>query len=223
MKRSNLNALWGALLVIAGVLALVQNFNIIGTQDTWGGLWGILFAIAGLGFVWWFVRDLREAWWAVIPGMTLLALAFLIAAGLFGFADANGPLLGGFFLAAIALSFWVVYYVRRDFWWAVIPGGVLLSVAAVAGLSAWIDGVALGAVMFFGMALTFGLVYLLPTEHGRMTWALIPAGVLGVMGVLMALTNTAAINYFMGVAFIVAGVALLLGRARTHGDITRHG
>jgi len=96
-------------------------------------------------------------------------------------------------------------------------------VAAVAGLSAWIDGVALGAVMFFGMALTFALVYLLPTEHGHMTWALFPAGVLGVMGLLIALTNAAAVNYFMGVAFIIAGVALLFSRGRTHGDITRHG
>ena len=90
MKRTNLNALWGVLLIVAGILALGQTLNIIGTQDTWGALWGVLFAIAGLGFMWLFLRDQPESWWAIIPGLTLLALAALVAAGLLGLAEATG-------------------------------------------------------------------------------------------------------------------------------------
>ena len=40
------------------------------------------------------------------------------------------------FLGTIGLSFWVIYLTRRDFWWAVIPGGALMTLALVAGARA---------------------------------------------------------------------------------------
>ncbi len=221
MKRSNLNMLWGLLLIVAGILGLVQAFNIIGTQDAWGIAWSIVFAIAGLAFLWWFLRDTTEAFWAVIPGMTLLALALLITAGWTGIADNNGPWLGGFFLGAIGLSFWVLYLVRRDQWWALIPGGTLLTLAAIAALSTWIEGTALGSILFFGMALTFILVYALPTPQGRMTWAWIPAAALTVLGLLLALSLTSVINYVWALALILAGVVLIYTQSR--GGISRQG
>ena len=43
---------------------------------------------------------------------------------LIGFGDKLGAWGGALFLGSIGLAFWVIYFVRRDFWWAVIPGGV---------------------------------------------------------------------------------------------------
>jgi hypothetical protein len=62
------------------------------------------------------------------------------------------------------------------------------------------------------MAATFTLVYFL-TGEPRQRWALIPAGILGAMGVLLMLSLGGIVNYVWALALIVAGVYLL---SRTH-------
>jgi len=148
----------------------------------------------------------REQWWALIPGFTLLGLATLI-----GFGDRLGELGPALFLGSIGLSFAVIYLIRRgDFWWAIIPGGVLLSLALMLALSPYLEGVVLPAILFLGMAVTFALVYLVSLGRERMTWALIPAGILGVMGILMFLSLGGLINYIWALALIVVGAYMLL-------------
>jgi hypothetical protein len=220
MKRTNLTLLWGLLLIVAGILGLVQAFDLIGSQEVWGALWSAVFAAAGLAFLWLFLKDLANMWWAVIPGLTLLALSALILAGLLGIADRNGAWLGGFFLGAIGLSFWIIYFVRRDHWWPIIPGGALLSLGAIAALSTWIEGTVLGSILFFGLAVTFALIAVLPTPNGRLTWAFIPAGVLAMIGLLIAFSFTTAINYVWALLLILVGIYLIYRQSR--GGLTRH-
>ena len=43
-----------------------------------------------------------------------------------------------------------------------------------------------------------------------MTWAFIPAGILGLMGILIALAMGSLLNYIWPVALIVVGVYILL-------------
>ncbi len=128
---------------------------------------------------------------------------------LIGFGDRLGPWGGAFFLGSIGLAFWVIYFVRRDFWWAVIPGGVLVTLAVVAALGENLPGMATGGIFFLGLALTFALVYLLPVEEGRQRWAAIPALVLGAFGLLLTLSLGGIINYLWAIGLIVAGVYLL--------------
>lgn len=193
----------GALLIVLGLLFLLQNLGLFGGLEDI--IWLVLFGAGGLAFLWVFFSN-QEQWWAIIPGFTLLGLAFLI-----GFGEHMGAWGGALFLGAIGLSFWVIYLLRREHWWAIIPGGALVTLALVAGLSDVMpdDGMAIGGVLFLGFALTFLLVYLAPTAQGRMTWALIPAGILGVMGVLMLLSLGGLINYALALALIVAGGVLV--------------
>lgn len=202
MKENRGAVLVGAGLIVVGLLFLLQNFGLLGGLEHL--VWVVLFGLGGLIFLSVFALN-REQWWAVIPGFTLLGLA-----GLIGFGDRLGELGGALFLGAIGLSFWVIYFLRRDFWWAVIPGGVLFTLAAVAGLSNVLPGLVLGGLFFIGMALTFLAIYLLPNPEGRMTWALIPAGILGAMGILLMLSLGGLINYIWALALIVAGAYLLL-------------
>ncbi len=190
----------GALLIVLGLLFLLQNFGLFGGLENI--IWLVLFGAGGLAFLWVFFSN-REQWWAIIPGFTLLGLAFLI-----GFGEYMGAWGGALFLGAIGLSFWVIYLLRRDFWWAIIPGGALVTLALVAGLSDIVqddDGMAIGGILFLGFALTFLLVYLAPTSQGRMKWALIPAGILGVMGVLFLLSLGGFINYALAIGLILVG------------------
>ena len=114
MKRENLGIMWGMLLIVVGLLALSQTFNFISTGTVWAVLWGIVFAIAGAGFIWWFLSDPEHVWWAAIPGMTLLAIAALIGFDQAGFADEQGAWLGGLFLGSIGLSFLPAYTISAS-------------------------------------------------------------------------------------------------------------
>jgi hypothetical protein len=72
------------------------------------------------------------------------------------------------------------------------------------------DGNLSGGVFFLGMALTFGLLYLLPNPIGKVKWALIPAGILAIFGVLILLGSTGLINYVWPVALLLAGGVVLV-------------
>jgi hypothetical protein len=191
----------GALLVAFGVLFLLQNFGLFGSIANM--IWLLIFGAAGVTFLFVFASN-RQQWWAVIPGFTLLGLAALIA-----FGDRMGEWGGALFLGSIGLSFWVIYAVRREYWWALIPAGTLTTLAVVATLADRIDGMIVGGILFLGMALTFTLVYLLTGEEMRQKWALIPAGILGILGMLLLLSLGGLVNYVWALALIVVGVYLL--------------
>jgi hypothetical protein len=207
VKRSNSYVIWGLLLVAAGILFLLQNFGLV--HSAWNVLFAALFAIGGIVFVTVFANNSQTNWWAVIPGFTLLGLAGLIGLGSILPESATGSWLAGLFLGAIGLSFWVIYYVKREFWWAVIPGGVLVALALGVSLADLSDGMAMPAIFFLGMAATFAVVYFLPTPQGRMRWAAIPALVLGIMGLAFAASMGEMMGLLWPAVLIIAGVVLI--------------
>ena len=173
MRRLGVAAVAGVVLIVFGLLFLLGALGIVRVGVT---ALPVFFGLGGLVFLYVFFAN-RANWWALIPGLTLLGLAGLIAWGEFGPQDAEawGPV---FFLLMIALSFWLIYALNPENWWAVIPGGVLTTVALVVGLSSvFAEGPWLVGVFFLGLSVTFGLLWLLPSPQGRLKWALIPAAV----------------------------------------------
>lgn len=189
-------------LILLGVLILLSNLNVIPwTIDTMQWFWLVVFGGAGVAFLAVFFSN-RENWWAVIPGFTLLGLAILISNII---PTAYSDIGGGVFLGMIGLSFWVIYLLRRDFWWAIIPAGVLTTLAVVAMTADTIGGMPTGALFFLGLGATFLLVYFVPTPEGRMHWAIWPAGILGVMGILLTLGMEGFGQYIFPAALIILG------------------
>jgi hypothetical protein len=205
MKRLESRILWGILLIAGGVLFLLDSLGIVAVGTI---VWPVLIGIASLAFLFVFATAPQTNWWAAIPGFVLLGLTGTIALDQLAPA-ATGEWGGALFLAGIALAFWAIYLVNPDHWWAVIPGGVLLTLALVAGLSEVLQGVEMGGVFFFGLGLTFALLAFLPTPGGRLTWAIIPAIVLLVMGALITAAATELINYVWPVVLILGGLYLL--------------
>ena len=214
MKRFDsrtINTVGAILLIGVGILLLLQNFGILGGVVAL--IWSLIFAAGGLIFLYMFLTN-RTQWWAIIPGFTLLGLAALIA--LDQFLPRIGDALGGtLFSGGIGLAFWVIYFLNREHWWAVIPGGVMFTVALIAGLDAAFEGAETGGVLFLGLGLTFGLLSFLPTPQGRMKWALIPAAVLLVMGLLITAATTGILQYLWPAALIVVGLYLLFRMFRS--------
>jgi hypothetical protein len=210
MKRTDTNILVGLMLLGAGFLFLLVNLGLLDSAAA--AIWAAVFAAGGAAFLTVFWRD-RAHWWALIPGFVLLSIGTLI--GLNEFAPSFDEAWGGaLVLGGISLSFWMIYLTDRARWWAVIPGGVLLSVAALVILSQQFPGQDLGWVIFLGMALTFGLVYLLPAGEGRNRWAIYPAAVLLVMALLLMAMMGQAINILWPIALILAGLYITYRRLR---------
>jgi len=204
MKKDQSRLIWGLILILAGVLFFLQEFQILGSAFKF--LWVILIA-AGSGAFLWIYFTKPEQWWAVIPGLTLLGLT------LTGLEDLipgipGGSWTGAIFLGCIGLAFWLIYLRRQEQWWALIPGGVLVTLALVAGLdflSEWSD-----VIFFLGMGLTFALVALLPNKTHDTRWAFIPAGVLIILAIALFGPVQDVINYIWPVLLIGLGVYILL-------------
>jgi hypothetical protein len=209
-RRVDPRLLWGSLLIIGGVLFLLQNLKLLpGGAIFWGGVLGV----AGLMFLWGFIAD-RSQWWPLIPGLTLVGIGITVL--LTAFAEtAAAHWSGTIILGSIGLSFWLIYLFHRENWWAVIPGGVLFTLAAVA----WVElnlpavrGLETGGIFFLGLGFTFLLLGVLPTPSGKMWWPFIPGGILTVMGVLITLAFGSLLNV-IGPALLIVGGVLLLWRA----------
>ena len=174
----------------------------------WAALWALIFIAGGIGFLVVFLRN-TEQWWALIPGFTLLGIGVGIGLSQLGIQIAEN-LIAPVILGSISVAFLAVYLVRREQWWALIPGGVMASIALMVLLSEYgLDDTAMVSVMFFGMAATFLIVAIVPTPHGRMTWGFIPAAVLFLIGLLMLGSLPNLINYVWPLALVIGGGILL--------------
>ena len=124
----------------------------------------MFFAAGGIVFLYLVLKD-REKWWAFIPGLTLLGLAALIAGGDL-FRDFTNQFGGSMFLGSIALSFIAILIVKPSNWWAVIPAGVLTTLALIAGIQSG-NGMLEGGLFFLGIGSTFAAVGLMPWDGMR--------------------------------------------------------
>jgi hypothetical protein len=210
MKWLQSRVTWGLLLILAGVLFLVQNFFF---KEQAGIIWAGLFLLAALYFLAYFFFN-RRSWWALIPGVILLSLGVLI--GMAVLNENAGEQWGGtVFLGGIGLAFLLVYLADRSNWWAIIPGGVMFTLALVASPAiVQGNGWNAGAIFFLGLGLTFALLGTLPTPEGRfrLKWAFIPAMALLAVGAVVAVAATELLGWILP-AFLIVGGGLLLFQA----------
>jgi hypothetical protein len=205
MKPFNWRIPLGLALVVFGVLAFLQSFNIIAFNGSpWAGAMAVLFAFIGGVFLYALITD-HNNWWAAIPGLTLIGLGILIGLALIpGFSGTFGAFI---FMGSIAASFWVIYAMKRDFWWAIIPGGTLTSVALLILLS---DNGELGAsVLFLGMAATFGVLGLIKVDGRRMSWPWYPAASLAVLAGIVAVSSGGVPAIVWAILIILVGLFLV--------------
>jgi len=203
MKDVQWRVVAGVLLVVVGALLLLQSFDVF--AFLWDAVWTVLLAVSGACFLFVYITQPRN-WWAVIPGMALLGLGATVGLGIVGL----GGLLGGSaFLGALSVAFWLVYLRERQHWWAIIPGGVLATLALVAGIDDVVPWVETEGLFFSGLALTFLLVYLLPGRGEKQSWALIPAGVLFVVGWIVRMATSSHLSFVWPVFLIVVGIILV--------------
>lgn len=200
MKRFDPRLWLGILLVFGGVLSLLGSFNII--SDAGDIFWGILWGAAGLFCLTILIRD-RASWWMAFFAFTFLGVSasLLLPNSLEAFDGI--AVLGG-----VSLAFWWIYFTDRSRWWAIIPGGVMLTLGITSMLDdlAGIDG---GGFLFLGLGLTFILVAILPGGGGR-SWAFIPGVILLIFGSILASPAVGLLEYVWPAVLILLGLYFVL-------------
>ena len=208
MNPMRWRVLVGGLLVLAGVLAMV---NAITGYNLGGIVWALLLGLGGLAFIFVMASN-KSNWWAAIPGFTLLGIAALVALEAVA-PRVTGQYGGALVLGGIGLAFLVVYLLNRAFWWAIIPMGVMFTLVVLILVEGFMGEPAV--VFFLGLAATFGVVALLPVDNGkRMSWPLIPAGVLLFVGLLVGMGENDWTRFIMPIVVILVGGYLVLRAMR---------
>ncbi len=204
MSKDRSRMVWGGLLIVAGILFLLQEFQVLGSALDY--LWVVLMGV-GAGVFLWIYFSKRDQPWSVIPGLTLLGLALVSLDDLIpGMPSGNWN--GTVFLGCLGMAFWLLYLRRKDQWWAIIPGGVLVTLALVDGvefLTDWTDG-----IFFIGMGVTFALVAALPNQTHDTRWAYIPAAALILLGFILFAPFKNVVNYIWPALLVGLGVFILV-------------
>lgn len=163
--------LWlGLGLIAIGVLSLLDEFDYLHLEAQL--VFAFIFAAIGAGILSKYFRD-RQLWqFFVAGGMFFLAFAL--------FVDATQLIsdnwIGVAILWIFASAFLAVFLRDHRHWWALIPAGLFVTLGTIVAL----DAIRLthhdisGSVFFFGLAGTFGVLYLLPNQGKRLVWAAWP-------------------------------------------------
>lgn len=210
----NFNTIFGILLILAGSLLALQQFGYLG-GNVGDALFTGLWALGAIYFGNMFLRD-RSQWWfalvaLILTGITVTNVLDLLVPQL-------GEIIGGgLFLGAIGAGFLVAYARQRSNWWAIIPAGVLFTLAIISvvddlpGLNLPFDS---GALLFFGIGLTFLALSLMNIDGQRLSWALIPAVVLVAFGLFVGFGEAESWNYIWPSLIILFGAYFLISSLR---------
>jgi len=192
--------IWGGLLILLGGLLLVDQFT-----DLTEWVWVAALVFSGLVALGVYLSDRSDGW------LLLTAYILLVIAGLVTLITLNlllDELVAVYVLLAIALPFLGVFLRDRSQWWALIPAYVLLAVTLMnwfmeAGILS--DLLVPGYVMF-AIAIPFFVVY---GRNTKQWWALIPAGILTIIGIVFFIAE-AAVQYIGAVLLVITGLWILV-------------
>lgn len=193
------NVGWGVLLISFGVSAILDQYT--GVSD-WYKI-GV-FLLGGLITLAFFLAD-RSDWVLLIPAYVMLAISAIGAAALGELLD--GDLMASFVLPLVAAPFLVVYLRNRDNWWALFPTFILLAIALmlfVTNIFVLKDSL-IAPFVLFAIAAPFLFVYF---NNRQNWWALIPAYVMIVIGIMVGLIETNVLDDLLVPAYINLAIAL---------------
>jgi len=192
--------IWGSILILFGIVALVEMY-----ADLTAWVWSAVLALAGLVVFSVYLTD-RSDWGLLIPAYVMWAIAGLIA--LIELEILRDEAIATYVMAVIALPFLVVFLRDREQWWALIPAYVMVAIGVMIGLIGLgtLNDLLVPAYVMFAIALPFFVVYARDTTNW---WALIPGGIMGLMGLAFLIAET-AVEYVGPVVLILAGVWILV-------------
>lgn len=207
MLKDSRNIL-GLILILAGTFLSLEQFGLI-PGSARNGLFGALLAAAAIALFTLYITN-TSRWWAAMVGFFVsgLAISSLLSTLM---PEVGERLSGPLFLASMSLGFASVYITNREMWWALIPSGVMLSLAAVAYFESVPGELPFqpAGLLFIGLGLTFMLLSTIKSGGQRLSWGIYPGIPLFIFGLMLAL-GTEQSWAIVGPLMLIAGGAWLL-------------
>lgn len=204
--------LLGLLLILMGIMFGLEQLGVIDitARDV---IFTAAYTIGAVAMFAIFFAE-RTRWWAALTGFILAGLAISNLLELF--APSISPSIGGpLFLAIMGLGFITIFFIDRRMWWSIIPGGVLLSLAAVSFLEETpnlpFDP---AGVLFIGMGITFLLLAMVRDGGKRLGWGVYPGIPLLIFGLFLSLGGEDIWPILWPVMLIGFGLWLLFSTMR---------
>jgi hypothetical protein len=199
--------IWGALLVVLGIMLLLERL----VTDLSAWVWVVVLLGAGLCVLaLWLATNREDLWkarWApLIPAYVLCAIGLLVA--LLELEVLRDPFIAPFVLVVIALPFLLTFIRNRSQWWALIPTYVLLAVGLMVLLqdSGAMDDDLVPPYVMFAIAIPFFVVF---ARNTKKWWALIPAGILTIIGISFLIAE-AAVEYIGAFVLVAVGAGIVV-------------
>lgn len=198
MKFNRSGLFWGILLIGGGILALAEQMGYMDQlpDSVWVWVFGL---ISLVGLVAYITSGLKEWGWLFPFGVFGgLAVTVALALNSVDSAAVGSPLFFG-----LLIPFAAAYLTdRKQNWWALIPGGVMLFLALVTLLVDNVGGEWIGSAFLFLIGLSFFIVY---TSNRTRTWALLVAYILFVLSIAPAMASFGGdVPAYFGVIFLLA-------------------
>ena len=182
-------------LIALGLVFLLLQSGLLGAIPA---LLRLLLVLVVGSALWQGTRNLK-----VWQRLALLGLLLLVV------LPTLGELSGVFVLGLPGALFWWTYARDPRRWWAILPAGVLSSLALVVFVEQALPGWDGGPILFLGLAATFSYLYLLPSERGGQRWALFPAIGCIVLTLLSNDPRGSGPGWLLPLVFIGGGLWLL--------------
>ncbi len=192
MNSNRKSLLWGALLILFGLVMLLETFGVI---EIVGRLvWAAILAAIGLPFLLIYLSN-RSQWWALFPGCIMTGVGIGVLVG--------GDVAAIIIVGSVSLPFWLIYFTDRAQWWALIPAWVMACVCVIIALGLLGLDWFIAPFVMFAVAAPFLLVYLVDREQW---WALIPGGIMAGIGVLILVESLVEVFTFWPIILIALGL-----------------
>jgi hypothetical protein len=152
-------------------------------------------------------KGMKPIEWRAVLGIMLLVFGVLFLLQSFDVLPEGGWLWSVPF-ALGGIAFLVVLSRGKAFWWAAIPGVILLFLGITIALGELAPGFSEqmgGSIFLLGIAIAFLIVYLM---NNHFWWAIIPMGVLATLSLVAALEQ---VSTFEGGAVFFLGLAVTFG------------
>jgi hypothetical protein len=207
---------WGLLILAWAltVLPIIPSLNERINPDLLGSM--VLYSIA-IPFLVGYLIDQRRKW-ALIIATIFGFIGIFPLLNIFIHGDIQGPVV----MFLFTLPFFITFSASKKHWWALIPAGVFASIGLVALLNSLLPDYGYmmigdyqigvyGGVLFLGLAITFGTLWLLRASQPT-DWAKYPAIGLLATSMLAVLTGKSFENFLPAIVLLVIGILIVLAQ-----------